>query len=105
MFALVVATNVKTIPLVIGQTNPSGLGAFLPLILVAGLFLMLILPQRRMRKNQAQLQAALAVGEHVRTAGGIHGTIRELDDNTAVLEVESGRLRIERRAIVARIEA
>lgn len=82
-----------------------GLAAFLPLILVAGLFFLLILPQRRMRKAQAQLQEALVLGDRVRTAGGLHGTITQIDEATVLLELEAGTVRVERRAVVAQVEA
>lgn len=80
-----------------------GLAAFLPLLLAVGFLFLIMLPQRRMRKQQQQLQASLEVGDTVRTAGGIHGRVVEIDDATVVIEVESGRLRLERRAVSGKV--
>lgn len=82
-----------------------GLTAFLPLLLAVGFLFLITLPQRRLRKQQAALQGALAVGDNVRTAGGIHGRIVSIDDATIVLEVETGQLRVERRAIAGKLES
>jgi preprotein translocase subunit YajC len=81
-----------------------GLAAFLPLLLAVGFLFLIMLPQRRMRKKQQELQTSLTVGDAVRTAGGIHGRIVEMDDSSVVIDVESGRLRVERRAISGKIE-
>ena len=81
-----------------------GLAAFLPILLAVGFLFLIMLPQRRMRKQQQQLQSSLVVGDAVRTAGGIHGRIVELDETTALLEVESGRIRVERRAVSGKVE-
>ena len=81
-----------------------GLAAFLPILLAVGFLFLIMLPQRRMRKQQQQLQSSLQVGDSVRTAGGIHGRILELDEETALLEVESGRIRVERRAVSGKVE-
>ncbi|MDH4119802.1 MAG: preprotein translocase subunit YajC [Acidimicrobiia bacterium] len=86
-------------------TTGGAAAAFLPLLLAVGFVFLLMMPQRRMRKQQAALQEALQVGDLVRTAGGIHGRIISLDESSAVIEVESGRLRLERRAIAGKLEA
>lgn len=89
----------------LGQAAPSGgLSSFLPIILIAAFFLLLTLPQRRMKKQQALLQDSLAVGDRVRTAGGVHGNITEIDTNTVIVEVESGRMKVDRRAVVAKLD-
>lgn len=90
--------------LLIAQETGGGLAILLPILLAVGFLFLLTLPQRRMRRNQQALQQALGVGDKVRTAGGIHGTVLSLDDATVLLEVESGRIRVERRAIVGRLE-
>jgi preprotein translocase subunit YajC len=81
------------------------LASLIPFVLIAGLFVLMTLPQRRMRKQQQTLQDSISVGDEVRTAGGIHGRIISLDEKTAVIEVESGRMRLERRAISAKLES
>ena len=62
--------------------------ALLPLIAMFGLmWLLLIRPQqRRVRQHQAVV-AALQAGDEVITAGGIHGTITDVEDDTVLIEI------------------
>lgn len=88
-----------------GGTSAGG-GSSLFLLLMLGAFVVLfILPQRRRRKQVAELQRALAVGDTVQTIGGIMGRIVQLDDDSVVIDIESGRIRLARRAIASRTAA
>jgi preprotein translocase subunit YajC len=87
------------------ETTGGGFAAFFPLVLAAGFLFLITVPQRRMRKQQAALQESLAVGDKVRTAGGIHGRILSIDDGTVLLEVESGKIRVERRGVAGKLES
>ncbi len=88
------------------EATPSTGGSSLFLLLMLGAFVVLfILPQRRRKKQVESLQAALAVGDDVQTIGGIMGRVIELDDDSVVVEVETGRLRFARRAIASRTGA
>lgn len=91
--------------LLFAQTSTSSLQSFLPLILLGAVFyFMLIRPQRKRQKAQSALLASLEVGDEIRTAGGIHGRIRSLDDATAVVTVEDGHyIRFNRRSIAEKI--
>jgi preprotein translocase subunit YajC len=60
------------------------------LVLVAAFFFLIVLPQRRRMAAHNALMAALTVGDEVITAGGIHGTIRAVEDTTLSLEVAPG---------------
>jgi preprotein translocase subunit YajC len=76
------------------------------LIILVALFvlmwLLLIRPQRRRQAEQAQLQDVLEVGDEILTAGGIHGTVRELEDETVHVEIAPGIVvRLDRRAVAA----
>lgn len=85
------------------ETAPTGGGSSIFLLLMLGAFVVLfILPQRKRKKQIEQLQSALAVGDQVQTIGGIMGRVVSLDDDSVVIEVESGRLRFVRRAIASR---
>jgi preprotein translocase subunit YajC len=98
--------------LVLAQQASDGLGALaLPLFFLALLYVLLIRPQARRRKEMARLLAALELGDFVATIGGIHGEIVELDDSTvdlAVTEDDEGRpdviIRLDRASIVRTIE-
>jgi preprotein translocase subunit YajC len=84
------------------EAEPTG-GSPIFLLLMLGAFVVLfILPQRRRRKQVEAVQSALSVGDHVQTIGGIMGQVVSMDDDSVVLEVESGRLRFARRAIASR---
>jgi preprotein translocase subunit YajC len=68
-------------------SNP--LVAFLPLILMGGIFyLLLIRPQQRRVRAQQALVNAVEVGDEVMTTAGIFGTITEIDDDEGTVTVE-----------------
>ncbi len=81
-----------------------GTGSLIFLALMIGVFYFLIIrPQRSRTKKQKNLSESLMIGHEVRTIGGIHGTVVSLDDDSVVITVEDGRLRISRRAIGSRV--
>ena len=48
------------------------------------------------------IKGGLEVGQEVITAGGIYGKIKEIEDNTVVLEIASGvKIKIDRNSIFA----
>ena len=69
------------------QANP--LTAFLPLILIVGVgYFLLIRPQQRKVRAQRELLDRIQVGDEVVTAGGIFGSIVDIDDEDDVISVE-----------------
>ena len=65
-----------------------GIGAFLPLILIFGVFyILLIRPQQKKVKEHKAMVESLKRGDKVITSGGITGTVERLIDNDKV-EVE-----------------
>ena len=74
-------------------------------VLAVAFFLVFVRPRRRQVIAHRQLLAQLAVGDEVMTAGGILGTVRELqDDDIVVLEVAPATtIRVARGAIAQRI--
>jgi preprotein translocase subunit YajC len=60
------------------------------LVLVAAFFFLIVLPQRRRMASHRALMEALQVGDDVVTTGGIHGSVRELDDTLVKLEIAPG---------------
>jgi preprotein translocase subunit YajC len=67
--------------------------------MVVVFWLFIIRPQRNRAKQQQQLASSLTAGQEVRTIGGIHGTVVSVDDDSVVLRVEEGKIRVSRRAI------
>ena len=85
------------------QSNP--LTAFLPIVLIGGVFYFLIMrPQQRRAKDQRAMTTNLKQGDRVVAAGGIVGTIRRVDDTTISLQVADGVvIKIDKGAISKRL--
>jgi preprotein translocase subunit YajC len=64
-------------------SNGSGISSLLvPAILLAGMYVLLIRPQRARQRAQQAMLADLAVGDEVMTAGGIFGKVARIDEGT-----------------------
>ena len=78
-----------------------------PLVLLGGVFYFLLLRPNRTRQRQQQtLLESLQIGDEVMTAGGIFGTLKEIDegDDTVTVEIAPGtNVRMLRRAISQRL--
>lgn len=73
-------------------------------LIVVAFFVLIVLPQRRRVAAHRVLVQSLVTGDEVITAGGIHGTIRSLDEQTLRLEVADGVvIRVARGAIAQRL--
>ena len=76
-----------------GQTG-SGIAAFLPIILIGLIFYLLILrPQSKQRKQQADSLSKLKKSDKILTRGGIYGKIVSFqgkNDNKVTIDVGSG---------------
>lgn len=71
-----------------GESGGGGIGAFIPLILMFGIFyFLLIRPQQKKAKTHRQLLANLRKGDKVVTSGGLHGEIAGLNDRIVTLEI------------------
>lgn len=76
------------------QTNP--ILSFLPLILMFVVFyFLLIRPQQKRQKEQAEMIKNLKKGDRVVTSGGIIGIIHTLQDDYVVLKVGDQDTKIE----------
>jgi preprotein translocase subunit YajC len=72
---------------------------FIIVILILMWFL-LIRPQRRRQVDSQRLLDSLSVGQEIVTAGGLYGTIKELDEDEARIEIAEGiEVRVAKRAI------
>lgn len=74
-----------------GSGGPAGLiQAFLPLILIFGIFYLLVFrPQAKRQKETRQMLETLKQGDRVLTSGGLFGTVVSLkdEDKVAVLKI------------------
>ena len=64
------------------------------------IYLLFVRPQKRRQVQQQQLLNELRVGDEVLTAGGIYGTISQLDEDFVTVEIAPDtEVRVARRAI------
>jgi preprotein translocase subunit YajC len=79
---------------------------FLPLLVLALLFWFLIIaPQRRRGRRQAQLWDELTPGQEIVSVGGLHGRIETVGDDHVTVEIAPGTVvRIDKRAVARRVE-
>lgn len=77
------------------------IGAFLPLILLFVVFyFLLIRPQQKQQKQRKEMIGSLKKGDQVISIGGIHGIIKEIDDQSISLRVaENLNLKMSRAAV------
>ena len=70
--------------------GPAGGGSMMWIMLIAMFVIMyffMIRPQNKKQKEIANFRKSLQVNQKVITAGGIHGVIKEINDNDVVLEM------------------
>ena len=87
------------------QAPAAGGGSMMWIMLIAMFVIMyffMIRPQNKKQKEIANFRKSLQVNQSVITAGGIHGTIKEITDDYIVLEIASNvRIRIDKNSIFA----
>ena len=70
-----------------------GFGQFLPLIIIfIMMWVILIRPQQKARKELAAKVAAMKIGDKAITSGGIHGLVHKIKDRTVTLKVAEGTM-------------
>jgi preprotein translocase subunit YajC len=92
---------------ILAQTDAPASSGASSLIFLAVMFaifyFLFIRPQRKRARQQQELQSEIAVGDEIQTIGGIRGRVVSADGETLVIDLESGRMRIARRAVSGRI--
>ncbi|HYX79249.1 MAG TPA: preprotein translocase subunit YajC [Actinomycetota bacterium] len=87
------------------QTGNPLVGLALPVLMIAGLYFVLIRPQRARQRAQQALLNELEEGDEVLTTGGIFGRIVEIDQQEGILTVEIApgtRIRMVRAGVAQR---
>ena len=75
------------------QPNPMN-SIFMILALIVIFYFFMIRPQQKRQKEIRKFRESLAAGSKIVTAGGIHGTIKDVKENYFIVEVADGvRLR------------
>lgn len=95
--AVLAATTQKTSPI----------ATLLPIVLIGAVFyFLLIRPQQRRAKAAREMTSSTEVGDEVVTIGGLFGVVREMDDDSVLLEVAPGtELRFLKSAIARKLVA
>ena len=66
------------------------------------MYFFMIRPQNKKQKEIAEFRRSLQVGQSVITAGGIHGVIKEINDNDVMLEIDRNvKVRVDKNSIFA----
>jgi preprotein translocase subunit YajC len=74
-------------------------------LLLGVMWVLIIRPQKRRQLKQAQLLSTIAEGDEILTAGGMYGTVREVDEDELLVEIAPGtNVRFARRAIAGKVE-
>ncbi len=72
------------------QAQPEGspFGAFVPIILITGIFyFLLIRPQQKKQKQLQKMIKAIEKGDSVVTSGGLHGKVTGVTDDVLTLDI------------------
>ena len=80
------------------ETTTTGGGGWLTIAMFAGMialmYFLMIRPQKKREKQDAEMRNALAVGDEVTTIGGIIGKVVSIKEETFVLETTKDRTKI-----------
>lgn len=70
------------------------------------MYFFMIRPQNKKQKEIANFRKNLEVGQSVVTAGGIYGKIKEIEDNTVIVEVAAGvKIKVDKNSIYTDAQA
>lgn len=85
-----------------GAPQGNSMGFWVMIIaLFAIMYLFMIRPQRKQQKELEKFRNGLAKGDKVITAGGIYGTVAEVEERTILLKVDGDvKLRVDKSSIV-----
>ena len=78
-----------------------GFSSLIMIVMIIAIFyFFMIAPQQKKQKKINAFRDSLRNGDKVMTAGGIYGRIREVKDNTVILEIADGvRIKMDKNAI------
>jgi preprotein translocase subunit YajC len=76
---------------------------FVILIVLLGVFwALMVMPRRRKQQAHMAMQDALAVGDEIISAGGMHGHVQSIGETTLEVEIAKGVvITLDRRAVAA----
>lgn len=106
MFTSLLGSSLAPV-LLSGQPVDGGGGIvslLIPFVLVIAVFyFFLYRPQKKQQQDHEEMVNNLEKGDKIVTIGGIHGTIRRIDDDTVLAQVDSSstKLRFDKQAIAS----
>ena len=80
---------------------PSWMNPALLVGVVVVMYFFMIRPQSKKQKEQRKFQEGIQKGDKIVTISGIHGKISDMDEKTITIEMENGKMKLERAAISA----
>lgn len=86
--------------------QPGGMANYSGIIMIVLLFVVfyffMIRPQSKRQKEIKNFRSSMKVGDKVITSGGIYGRIKEIAEDTILLEVdENVRIRVDKNSVFA----
>ena len=95
--------NLLTLFLQVPAAAPDGSMMWIMLIaMFVIMYFFMIRPQNKKQKQIANFRKSLSVNQKVITAGGIHGVIKEINDDHIVLEIAANvKIKIDKNSIFA----
>ena len=90
--------------IILQATPPAGgLSTYMQPLLLVGIvvvmYFFMIRPQSKKQKIQRQFQEEIQKGDRIVTISGMHGKITDMDEKTVTIEMENGKVKLERAAI------
>lgn len=83
----------------------SGVFLLLPILLLVLFYFVAIRPTQKQKRQVAEVQSQLEVGQEVMTGAGIFGTIKRIEGDRVSLEVSPGvEMRVLRQTVVRRVD-
>lgn len=84
--------------------DPAQANSTMSLLMIVGLivifYFFMIRPQQKRQKKLRMEREAMAKGDKVVTAGGIFGTIKEVNDTTFLIEIDKDvKIRVDRNSV------
>jgi preprotein translocase subunit YajC len=88
-----------------GGGGAAGLSALIPLLLMFAIFyFILIRPQQKKQREHREMLRALKTGDQIVTAGGIYGTVIDIDETKVKLKIAEGvKIDVARSSIASRV--
>jgi preprotein translocase subunit YajC len=77
-------------------------GFLILLVILVAAWLLIVVPTKRRRRSHEAMQESVDLGDEIITAGGLHGFVREIGDETLKVEIAPNVIAtLDRRAVAA----